>query len=219
MLVRVLEPEVMDTAEEASAYDTMDHSEVNRRFVADLLARHPAPGRVLDLGTGTALIPLELARAEASCRIVAVDLAAHMLARARENVAGAGLADRIELRLVDAKSAPFRRGEFDLVMSNSIVHHIPDPRTLFRQIAELLEPATGLFVRDLFRPDTEAELAALVTRYAGDADPTQRELFRASLAAALTVDEARGMAEEVGLRGARVEMTSDRHWTMTRDAR
>ena len=38
MLKRVLEPEVMDTPEEAIAYDEMDHSEVNRRFVADLLA-------------------------------------------------------------------------------------------------------------------------------------------------------------------------------------
>ena len=36
MLPRVLEPEVMDTAEEARDYDTMDHSEVNRRFVAEI---------------------------------------------------------------------------------------------------------------------------------------------------------------------------------------
>ncbi len=38
MLSRVLEPEVMDTPEQASAYDAMDHSEVNRRFVDDVLA-------------------------------------------------------------------------------------------------------------------------------------------------------------------------------------
>ena len=37
MLQGVLEPEVMDTAEEARDYDSMDHSEVNRRFVADFL--------------------------------------------------------------------------------------------------------------------------------------------------------------------------------------
>ena len=38
MLPRTLEPEVMDTAEEAADYDAMDHSEVNRVFVDDLLA-------------------------------------------------------------------------------------------------------------------------------------------------------------------------------------
>jgi hypothetical protein len=38
MLPRVLEPEVMDTPEEARDYDAMDHSAVNRVFVADFLA-------------------------------------------------------------------------------------------------------------------------------------------------------------------------------------
>ena len=38
MIPRVLEPELMDTALEAADYDAMDHTEVNRRFVDDLLA-------------------------------------------------------------------------------------------------------------------------------------------------------------------------------------
>ena len=37
MLHRVLEPEVMDTVEEARDYDAMDHSTVNRPFVTDFL--------------------------------------------------------------------------------------------------------------------------------------------------------------------------------------
>ena len=35
---RVLEPEVMDSVAEARDYDAMDHSAVNRAFVADFLA-------------------------------------------------------------------------------------------------------------------------------------------------------------------------------------
>ena len=61
---RVLEGEVMDTAEEASDYNAMDHAAVNRIFVDDLL-RCPdeqLTGDILDLGTGTALIPIELCR-------------------------------------------------------------------------------------------------------------------------------------------------------------
>ena len=38
MLSRVLEPEAMDTAEEARDYDAMDHARVNAAFVADFLA-------------------------------------------------------------------------------------------------------------------------------------------------------------------------------------
>jgi hypothetical protein len=44
-------------------------------------------------------------------------------------------------------------------------------------------------------------------------------LFRASLHAALTLDEVRVAAREVGLDDVRVAMTSDRHWTLTRAAR
>ena len=45
-LDRILEPEVMDSAEEARDYDAMDHSEVNRRFVDDLLAALRVQGSV-----------------------------------------------------------------------------------------------------------------------------------------------------------------------------
>src|SRR5438876_5952427 len=87
MLPRVLEPEVMDSAEEARDYDAMDHSQVNRLFVADFLAFYaPRAGdTLLDVGTGTAQIPIELCRQNTDARIVAVDLAEHMLRVARDN--------------------------------------------------------------------------------------------------------------------------------------
>src|SRR5688572_14738571 len=133
MLVRVLEPEAMDTAEEAADYDSMDHAEVNGRFVADFLAAVRQRGEnlgsatVLDLGTGTARIPIELCR-RSRFRVVAVDAAAAMLNVARRNVERAGLSERIALEQVDAKRLPFADREFSFVMSNSIVHHIPQPR-------------------------------------------------------------------------------------------
>src|SRR5262249_54531616 len=99
MLPRVLEPEVMDTAEEAREYDSMDHSAANALFVEDFLREGPLLGRVLDLGTGTAQIPIEFCRREARAKCVAVDLAKEMLSLAKRNVAAAGLGDRIELRL------------------------------------------------------------------------------------------------------------------------
>ena len=61
-LPRTLEPEVMDTEEEARDYDAMDHRDVNTRFCDDLLELLDGkpPRRALDVGTGTALIPIEL---------------------------------------------------------------------------------------------------------------------------------------------------------------
>lgn len=211
-LPRVLEPEVMDTLEEAAAYDAMDHTQVNQAFVQDLLHSYPDPKHVLDVGTGTALIPIELARSHPYCQIVGFDLSVNMLALATRNITEAGLKDRIQCQLGDAKKLPFQGGEFDLVMSNSIVHHMPDPVTFFTQIAELLQPGVRVFIRDLARPDRDTDVIQLVERYAADADSLQRTLFQASLKAALTVSEIEAITQQLGLAG-KVKMTSDRHWT------
>src|SRR5262249_36334624 len=125
MLPRVLEPEVMDSAEEARDYDAMDHTQVNRVFVADFLAVWCGTNPVLDLGTGTAQIPIELCLQAPAARVTAVDLAEHMLRRAEENVRRAGLVGRVRLQRSDAKGLAFADGSFAAVISNSIVHHIP----------------------------------------------------------------------------------------------
>src|SRR5262245_52046396 len=106
MLTRVLEPEVMDSDADAREYDAMDHAAVNSQFVTDLLAvlRNDLDIHMLDLGTGTAQIPVELCRRTPHVQITAIDAAASMLALARRNVAAAGLNDRIELIHADAKS-------------------------------------------------------------------------------------------------------------------
>jgi ubiquinone/menaquinone biosynthesis C-methylase UbiE len=213
MLPRVLEPEVMDTPEEARDYDAMDHSAVNRAFVADFLAVWDGRGPVLDLGTGTALIPIEFCRQSRSGEVVAVDAAAHMIAVARANVRRAGFESRIKLQLVDAKRMPFADGEFPAVMSNSIVHHIPDPRTVFAEMARVAAPGATIFVRDLLRPADAATLRHLVDTYAGDANEHQQKMFAESLHAALTTDEVKELVAGAGYDPAGVRQTTDRHWT------
>lgn len=223
-LTRVLEPEVMDTAQEARDYDAMDHREVNARFCDDLLARSPSPGRVLDVGTGTGLIPIALCQRDARASVEALDLAEHMLARATKNVRDAGLEARIHVSRRDAKATGWAPGTFDTVMSNSIVHHIPEPADLLGEIAALARAGGLLFVRDLERPTTDARVRELVALHAAVPSGAsgeeramyerQRDLFEASLRAALTVDEVRATVAGLGIPASAVTTTSDRHWTL-----
>ncbi|HVK14718.1 MAG TPA: class I SAM-dependent methyltransferase [Gemmataceae bacterium] len=213
MLQRVLEPEVMDTAEEARDYDAMDHAQVNRVFVTDFLAAWHGRGPVLDLGTGTAQIPIQFCRQSPAGDVVAVDAAAHMLELAGENVRRAGFESRITLQLVDAKRMGFAAGSFLAVMSNSIVHHIPDPRAVFAEIARVAAPGATIFVRDLLRPSDLASLDHLVRTYAGGANAHQQKMFAESLHAALTLAEVRELVAAVGYDPAAVTQTTDRHWT------
>src|SRR5262245_12666607 len=205
MLARKLEPEVMDTLEEAVDYDCMDHAAVNRLFADDFLAfgAERLPGnavcRVLDVGTGTAQIPVELAPRRNDLRITAIDLAAHMLQIAQRNVIQARLTSQIKLEQVDAKRLPWADGEFDAVVSNSIIHHIPEPRTALHEMVRVLRAGGTLFVRDLLRPPDLPTLEKLVSIYAGDANGHQRQMFHDSLHAALSLEEVRNLLSGAGL--------------------
>lgn len=227
MLDRVLEPEVMDTVEEAVDYDAMDHAEVNRRFVDDLLTvlagtEFAAAGRtcrLLDLGTGTAQIPIALIRRAretgfaAKLEIAAVDLAAEMLVVAKANVIAAAMTDVIRLERLDAKTLPYPPNRFSGVVSNSIVHHIPEPREALEEAVRVTAAGGLLFFRDLLRPNDEATLAKLVDLYAAGANDHQRQLFAQSLRAALTVTEVQELVKSLGFEPSTVTATSDRHWT------
>lgn len=237
---RTLEPEVMDSFDDALEYNSMDHAEVNCAFVGQLLEAAPElaisptadegefsfsavggfdfPGagslpEVLDLGTGTALIPIELCRRAKYCRVVAVDLAVSMLEIARYNLESSGVQERIRLDLVDAKQLKFSDGHFAVVMSNSIVHHIPEPLDVLREAVRVAAPGGLILFRDLVRPRDETELNELVNTYAGSASEYQRALFAASFRAALTLDEIRDLVGSLGCNPDDVRLSSDRHWT------
>jgi ubiquinone/menaquinone biosynthesis C-methylase UbiE len=239
-LPRILEPEVMDSQQEASDYDAMDHREVNERFVTDLLAAiensefrtqnsesetakassdHSAfcilrsELDILDLGAGTALIPIELCRRHPDCRVMAADAAVSMLELARYNLEVENLTHRIELAHVDAKRLPFASGMFDVVMSNSIVHHIPEPIHVLREAVRVTAPGSLLFFRDLLRPEAEEELTRLVATYTAGANEHQQRMFAESLHAALSLEEIREVVAEIGFASDTVQPTSDRHWT------
>ena len=212
-LKRVLETEYMDTAEEATDYDSMDHSEVNRRFVEDLLQVGDVGTDILDLGTGTAQIPIELCRQNGDVRVMATDMAVHMLDLARYNLEAEGLIQRIELMQVDAKGLEMDDELFDTVMSNSIIHHIPEPSYCLNEAVRVTKTGGLLFFRDLMRPESDEQVRSLVQMYAGDENDHQKQMFDDSLRAALSLDEIRELVAGLGFDRETVQANSDRHWT------
>ncbi len=213
MLQRVLESEVMDSLAEADDYDSMDHRAVNQAFVRDFLAHWDGRGPILDVGTGTAQIPIEFCRQSFEGQVTAIDLAESMLAIGRRNVEAAGLSDRITLEKVNGREMPYGSCTFAAVISNSIIHHIPEPCSAFGEMTRVVCPGATLFVRDLLRPHDESTLERLVEVYAAGANAHQRQMFHDSLHAALSLDEVRNMVASFNFCPTTVQQTSDRHWT------
>lgn len=224
MLERQLEPELMDDSDEARAYDNMDHAEVNRAFVTDLLAaglldEGPVDpeadySMILDVGTGTAQIPIELCRRFENCRVVANDAATSMLDIARINVSIELCEHRIDLHHGDGKQLEYYDDLFDGVMSNSWLHHLPEPARGLSEMLRVCKPGGWLFSRDLFRPESDEAVEHLVRTHASSEPAGNQQLLRQSLHAALTLDEARSIIVALGLPAEAIQITSDRHWTL-----
>jgi ubiquinone/menaquinone biosynthesis C-methylase UbiE len=214
---RILEPEVMDSPAEAGEYDQMDFTEVNNAFAAATLNLAPPQAQVLDAGTGTARIPILMVQQRPGWQITAIDLATSMLDLAKINVAAARLEEQIRLEVVDAKAMPYPDGNFDLVVSNSLVHHLQDPLPFLKEIKRVLKPTGQIFLRDLLRPPSLAAVEALLTPLAAAYSPRQRQLFYDSLCAAFTLSEMQELFHAAGFSDVSPYPSSERHWSAQRN--
>ena len=213
---RVLEPEVMDTSEEAIEYDAMDFTQVNGAFAHQAIELGPQSGLVLDAGTGTARIPILICQQCSQWKIIGIDLAQNMLLIGSKNIEQAGLKKQIALELVDSKQLPYRDEQFDMVISNSLFHHLPDPLPFLREIKRVLKPDGAILVRDLIRPADQTIMNAVVDSIGTEYSEHQKLLFRDSLQAAFTLDEVDELVRKAGIEGVKVYQSSDRHWTAER---
>ena len=214
---RVLEPEVMDSLAEAVDYDAMDFVQVNTAFALQAVELgSDASEFVLDAGTGTARIPIIICQMQSQWQVTGIDLAENMLQLGRKNIEAAGLEKQIKLEIVDTKQLPYADGYFDMVMSNALVHHLPDPLPFFLEIKRVVKPNGAVFVRDLIRPVDEVTMNAIVDRIGTEYNEHQKMLFRDSLHAAFTLDEVKALIEKSGLEDIKVYQSSDLHWTAQR---
>jgi len=213
---RILEPEVMDTEAEAIAYDSIDLTEVNTVFAQHTVSLGPPAACVLDAGTGTARIPILIAQLRPAWQIVAIDLAQSMLAIAEKNILAAQVSHQIRLEFVDAKCLPYADHSFDGIISNSLLHHLPNPRPFFQEIRRILKPQGFLYLQDLLRPDNPEKLAQQVAEVTPNWDSDQIQLFQDSLQAAFTLTEIKDLSTLLGLSDLKIYQSSERHWTLER---
>lgn len=208
---RVLEPELMDDELQSIAYARADFSSSNQFFVDGLINDFPRPlSTAVDIGCGPGDVMIRLARALPDLHITAIDASAPMIALARGAVITEGLSDRIELVQGYVPGVALKAHSFDAVLSKDLLHHVPDPSVLWKEIARLGRPGAVVYVMDLVRPATPEEAHRIVDRVAAREAPILREDFFNSLCAAFTVDELREQVAAAGL-DLEVRQASDRH--------
>jgi len=118
------------------------------------LIKHVPVGRdarVLDVATGTGAIARGLVR-RYGCSVVGVDQSPQMLDGARDRVAKAGLADRIELRLGSAEEIDLEEGSFDALTTGYLLRYLDDPLATMSQLLRLIRPGAPFALLDFGVP-------------------------------------------------------------------
>lgn len=139
----------------ATSFTEADHvyKEVGQRLIEHLAPIKIQPQRILDLGSGCGtLLPL-LQQQFPQAEIVAVDIADQRLAVSQQLNSNT----TIDFVTADATELPFTDQHFDLVISNLMLHWLPDIPSCFQQVKRMLK-TNGLFALTCFGPDSFVEL-------------------------------------------------------------
>jgi len=122
-----------------------------------------------------------------------------------------GLARRCRLVQDVLPSAQILKSSYDLVLSDSLLHHLHDPQVLWQSIRAAAKPGTIVLVMDLMRPPSAMWAESLVAAYAADAPEVLRRDFRHSLFSAFEPQEVVAQLKASGLSELDVRVVSDRH--------
>jgi ubiquinone/menaquinone biosynthesis C-methylase UbiE len=115
-----------------------------------LAERFVQPGDlVLDFGCGPGFFTREFVKRSGDTgRVFAVDVQPEMLRILEGRLGPEGLMPRIRMHQCDNDSInlpPEWNGRFDVAFTIFVVHEVPDPKKLFREIHSLLKPSGRVF--------------------------------------------------------------------------
>jgi ubiquinone/menaquinone biosynthesis C-methylase UbiE len=207
---RVLEEEVMDGHELVDAYSSLDFSESNTRFVEFAEALMPTDAsEIIDLGCGPGDVAILLAK-RSRAHITAIDASEEMIKFAGRSVAAERLEHRVTLKIARIPTLELPSCRFNVVLSKDFLHHLPDPKVLWSEIARIGAPQASVLVMDLIRPVSVEVAQTIVDRAAPHAKLMIRQDFLNSLCAAFTVAEVKNQLRAANL-GFDVRLVTDRH--------
>lgn len=210
---RVHELEIMVDEDQVRTYVQADFEEAHALFVRlfQQTFGRDLKGFVLDLGCGPGHIALRMARAFPDCIVHGVDGSETMLRHGKEIISRSEAADRVVLMkgILPRLSVP--RKEYDVIISNSVLHHLRDPQALWQTVKRFAREGAAVFMLDLKRPPTTEQARQFVEKYAaGSPEALQRDFYNSFLAAFEPV-EVKEQLKEAGLDSLTVQEVSDRH--------
>lgn len=141
----------------APTYDFLNHflslgidKSWRKKAITHLL--EAAPDHILDIATGTADMPILIAKKSEKAQIKGIDISKNMLAHGQKKIDKLNLSDRIALSVGDAENIDFPDNTFDAASVSFGVRNFQSLRGGLKDIARVLKPGGSLVVLEFSRP-------------------------------------------------------------------
>lgn len=213
----------------APRYEEVVNAELDRfwgwsyiGFVNQLIQSTPIPekGTMLDLATGTGVIPIAVATDRLSTnRIHGLDITMSMLTNARKKIVSGNIQNQIDLVCASAIDIPYAGASFDLVTCALATHHM-DVRLLLAESWRILKQGGNLSIADVGGSDLwKSPIVKFFLRIAAFMYFLFKENIHRAWAEAEAVSNIRSKEEwftlltETGFRNIKItKLKSKHHW-------
>ncbi len=205
---RILETEAMDNLQETLELDKMSQKYIyilNEAMARSALKMGVAKGRVLEIGVGPARIAAKLIGYNPQFSVIGIDLSTNMLNIAKKNIKDANIEEnKITLIKANAKKLPFKEASFDLVISQNMLHHLPEPISMLSEIKRVVKNTGAVLIRDVVRPPNK--LTAKLNSYILGLNYTKamRIMYYDSMLSAFSIEEIKTLLNQAGINNVKI---------------
>ena len=211
---RIPEKPLMENPLQARVYAEADFGETDRIFInrlEEFLFKNQKDrcdhNVMVDLGCGPGNITERLISRWPNSTVIGLDGSQAMISIAKERQSACRNLSKIKYRRFFLCSEQLKSSSFnsyaDIVVSNSLLHHYPEPHSFWEVTKTIGSPGAFIYHRDLIRPCDELALSVEHQKL-GDAHQILKEDYLASLRASFTVDEVKDQLLTEGLHNLNV---------------
>lgn len=177
-----------------------------RYFVWKILKKPIKGGKVLDLGTGSGLLAIELAKRKGYWfEIVGIDISENMVRKAIDNAKQAGIESRLEFLVATVAKLPFPDNSFDVIISYASLHHWFDPVMVFNEVQRVIKGSGYFIIRDNKRVYQNPLWKAIIWMVSRFMNKRHRENWPKALLAGYTIPEIKEILRRSELRNWQVK--------------
>ena len=219
--MRILEREIVLSEDEVVAYDSIVRKYLkilHAGFIETVINMSPPKGLFLDIGTGSGWIAIGVAKYNPDVEVWGIDLSSTMLKVAQKNAEEQGVSSRTRFFLGDAKRLTFESETFDAVFCHNMLHHLPEPIQMVKEIVRVAKKDGAIIIRDLKRV---SRLCAEfhVNIFGLPYNKLMKKEYRDSILAALSENEWKNLFRSIGLSDSRLTKQFITHLSMERPSK